>query len=61
MLFRSVGAPFYTDPAYLWYCQSFLELAKDADCETYNCTEGGILFGDNIKFVPLAEFLGAQA
>ena len=48
---------FYTDPAYLWYKNSFLEMVKDANCETYNCTNGGILFGDNIIFCRLEEFL----
>lgn len=48
---------FYTDPAYMSYRQAFLELAREADCQTYNCTEGGILFGDAIQFVPLDDFL----
>ena len=29
----------------LWFRDVFLEMARDADCETFNCTEGGILFG----------------
>ena len=49
---------YYTDPAYYWYRQAFLELAADADCETVNCTEGGILFGDPIQVMPLQQFLG---
>lgn len=48
---------FYTDPAYYWYRQAFLEMVKDAECQTFNCTEGGILFGEGINFVPLAEFI----
>ncbi|ARJ66538.1 hypothetical protein WV31_13095 [Magnetospirillum sp. ME-1] len=52
-----IGAWFYTDPAYFWYRQAFLEMAVDADCRTYNCTQGGILFGDHINFEPLADFL----
>ncbi|MBH30564.1 MAG: hypothetical protein CMG71_01065 [Candidatus Marinimicrobia bacterium] len=48
---------FYTDPAYLWYRNSFLEMVIDANCVTYNCTNGGILFGDNIIFCRLEEFL----
>jgi hypothetical protein len=51
------GGWFYTDPAYMWYRNSFLELVRDADCATYNCTEGGILFGERIEFVPLRQFL----
>jgi hypothetical protein len=48
---------FYTDPAYYWYRQIFLEMAASADCLTYNCTEGGILFGDGITFTPFVNFL----
>jgi hypothetical protein len=40
-----VGQWFYTDPAYLWFRDVFLQLAADASCTTYNCTGGGILFG----------------
>lgn len=56
-----IGADFYTDPAYLWYRECFLELARDAECETFNCTGGGILFGEGIRFVPLSEFAAAIA
>lgn len=48
---------FFSDPAYMWYRDCFLEMASDAECNTYNCTEGGILFGENIDFVPLKEFI----
>lgn len=56
-----IGAWFYTDPAYMWYREAFLEMAADADCMTSNCTEGGILFGDPVVFEPLDEFLGREA
>jgi hypothetical protein len=52
-----LGQEFYTDPAYLWYRDAFLEMVQEAECETYNCTGGGILFGPRIHWVPLAEFL----
>lgn len=52
---------FFTDPAYLWYRNIFLEMAQEADCVTYNCTEGGILFGENIVFVPFEDFLNGKA
>jgi hypothetical protein len=48
---------FYTDPAYYWYRQAFLELAADADCVTYNCTGGGILFDEPVRVTPLDAFL----
>ena len=47
----------YTDPAYFWYRKSLLEMATQAPCTTYNCTEGGILFGKGIRFVPLSTVL----
>ncbi len=48
---------FYTDPAYMWYREAFLELSADAGCRTVNCTGSGILFGGNVEFLPLADFL----
>lgn len=51
----------FADPAFHWYKQIFLDLAKDADCTTYNCTEGGTLFGEPIQFTRLAEFLSRFA
>lgn len=53
-----VGETWFCDPAYLWFRDVFLSTAREADCETFNCTEGGILFGDGIDFVPLDAFLG---
>lgn len=47
----------YTDPAYYWYRENFLKLAKLTGSVTYNCTEGGILFGPGVKFVKLRHFL----
>lgn len=52
---------FYTDPAYMWYRQCFLEMVEDSDCVTSNCTGGGILFGENVEFRPLDAFLAEQA
>ena len=51
------GTWFFTDPAYNWYREAFLEMARDADCMTYNCTGGGILFGDGITHLTLDDFL----
>lgn len=56
-----VGRDYFTDPAYLWYRDSFLEMAREADCTTYNCTEGGILFGPGVTFMPLETFLETAA
>jgi hypothetical protein len=54
-----VRQDFFTDPAYLWYRDSFLEMAQTASCETYNCTGGGILFGPGIHWSGLADFLAS--
>lgn len=56
-----LGETWFTDPTYYWYRQSFLDMAQKADCKTYNCTEGGILFGDDILCIPLEEFLNNPA
>ncbi len=50
-------AEFLTDPAYRWFRDSFLELARDARCRTLNCTEGGTLFGEGVEVKSLARFL----
>ena len=47
----------FTDPAYFWYRESLLEMAAQASCVTYNCTEGGILFGSSLQFASLEEVL----
>lgn len=47
----------YADPAYYWYRQGFLRMAAEARCVTYNCTEGGTVFGKPLKWVPLERFL----
>lgn len=52
-----LGEDWFTDPTYYWYRSCFLSMVKDAGCTTYNCTEGGTLFGEGIQFVPLAGFL----
>lgn len=52
-----LGETWYTDPTYWWYRQVFLELAGKGPGTTYNCTEGGILFGDTIRWSSLDEFL----
>lgn len=46
-----------TDPGYYWYLQNFLQMIKAANGKTINCTEGGILFGDGIVWMPFDEAL----
>ena len=50
------GETWLTDPAYYWFRDVFFEMAREADCETVNCTEGGILWGPEVKAVTLEEF-----
>ena len=52
-----LGETWLTDPTYYWYRKVFLELAAEADCATYNCTEGGTVFSDRVPFTPLDDFL----
>jgi Protein of unknown function DUF115 len=49
----------FTDPAYFWYREVFLEMAQVAECETTNCTEGGLLFGPGVRTASLDAFLDA--
>lgn len=51
------GETWFCDPAYYWFRQVFLEMTQEADCETVNCTEGGVLFGPGIKTASLEEFV----
>ncbi len=52
---------FYTDPTYFWYRKNFLELARKSAGRTYNCTEGGTLFADNIPCIYLDDFFKLAA
>lgn len=54
-----LGETWITDPGYYWYAQIFLQLVKMAPGRTYNCTEGGILFGEGIDFGRLSEVLAS--
>jgi hypothetical protein len=51
------GETWISDPTHYWYRQIFLEIASVAGCRTFNCTEGGTLFGERVEFVTLKEFL----
>ena len=55
------GETWFSDPAYHWFRDVFLEMARDADCQTINCTEGGLLFGPGITTASLDTFLAAAA
>jgi hypothetical protein len=57
---RYLKETWFTDPTYYWYRQTFLQMALETDCTTFNCTEGGILFGKRIRFIPLREFLASH-
>ena len=46
-----------TDPAYYWYSSGLIDMSRVAKCKTYNCTEGGILFGGKIEFTSLKKAL----
>jgi hypothetical protein len=53
-----MGETWFCDPAYYWFRDVLFEMAAEADCETVNCTEGGIIFGPRVPMRPLDEFLG---
>ncbi len=49
---------YFTDPAYYWYREAFLEFAEGMDgCELVNATEGGILFGDTITCLTIEDVI----
>jgi hypothetical protein len=52
-----LGEDWFTDPTYWWYRSCFLSMVGDAECATYNCSEGGTLFGEGVSFVTLDEFI----
>ena len=47
---------FFTDHAYLWYRNCFLEMVQQTSSKTTNCTGGGILFGKKIAWKTLNSF-----
>lgn len=51
------GETWISDPTHYWYRKIFLEIVGVAGCRTFNCTEGGTLFGDGVEFTTLKEFL----
>lgn len=55
--FPLTGESFYTDPSYFRYREIFLELRRQLDTTTFNCTEGGILFGPGVICSKLEEFI----
>jgi len=57
----STGETWFSDPAYHWFRDVFLEMARDAHCQTVNCTEGGLLFGPGITTASLDIFLETAA
>lgn len=57
----STGETWFSDPAYHWFRDVFLEMARDADCQTVNCMEGGLLFGPGITTAALDTFLETAA
>jgi hypothetical protein len=54
-----LGETWFSDPAYHWFREVFLEMAGQANCETFNCTEGGLLFGPGITTVGLEEWVAS--
>lgn len=55
-----VDKEFFTDPAYYWYREVFLEMAAEAAADgvaTCNCSGGGILFGPGIDWSSFADFV----
>ena len=56
-IYPETNESFYTDATYSWYKSNFLELAKIGSVNTFNCTEGGTLFGPGVHCISLNQFL----
>ena len=55
--YPGTGESMYTDPTYFWYRQNFLELLPLIPAKTFNCTEGGTLFSDQLLCCSVEEFM----
>jgi 6-hydroxymethylpterin diphosphokinase MptE-like protein len=55
------GETWYADPTYYWYRSVFLQMVSDAPCQTFNCSEGGTVFGDGVTLTRFEEFLRLHA
>ncbi|XQW85826.1 6-hydroxymethylpterin diphosphokinase MptE-like protein [Thalassotalea piscium] len=55
--FPLTGETFYTDPTYFWYRRNFLDLHSRTGGNTYNCSEAGTLFADDISCITFDDFL----
>lgn len=51
------GDSCYTDPTYFWYRKNTLDLIANSGSTLYNCTGGGILFGDGVITMSLQQYL----
>lgn len=51
------GNVLYTDPTYYWYRKNTLDLIENSGATLYNCTGGGILFGEGVVSMDLQQFL----
>lgn len=49
----------YTDPTYAWYLQNFLDLLKSSGQSVTNCSEAGLLNGENVHCMGLGEWLAS--
>ena len=47
----------HTDPTFYWYRECFLKMIKELNAKVYNCSKGGIVFGENVINISLEEFL----
>ncbi|MDO6426456.1 DUF115 domain-containing protein [Thalassotalea sp. 1_MG-2023] len=59
-IFPLSNEQFYTDPTYFWYRNNFLDLFSRASGKTYNCSEAGTLFADNLPCITFNQFLNSE-
>lgn len=54
------GEDFYVDPTYAWYCQNLLDMIKANGAKLYNCSGGGVLFGDGVECISIEDFISKE-
>ncbi len=50
------GKAFFQDPTYFWYCENLKEIIKKGNKPLYNCSDAGLLRGENIIEIAIEDF-----
>jgi hypothetical protein len=53
------GKTFFQDPTYKWYCDNLKQIISKSTRPLYNCSDAGLLCGDNIIEISIEEYLNS--